>query len=222
LKSIFVTPKHPLIIHGAGGQSRVLFDIARACNIRVECVLDDTPAADSFEGVPVFLARTFDFARFQPFLFIVGIGANSIRSDRFCELRSKGNPATLIHPFSFVSPAATIGSGTAIMPGVVINSGARVGVDCIINTSASIDHDCLIGPHSHLCPGVRLAGSVVVGAGTMIGTGCAVIPGVKIGNNCMIGAGSVVVRNLPDNSVAFGNPARLVRQNEPFSFDESE
>lgn len=45
-----------------------------------------------------------------------------------------------------------------------------------------------------------------------IGGGCIILPGVTIGKNSVIGAGSVVTRSIPENSVAVGNPCRVIRQ----------
>ena len=45
-----------------------------------------------------------------------------------------------------------------------------------------------------------------------IGAGVHVMPGVRIGNNVVIGGGSVVVKDIPDNSMAVGNPCRVIRE----------
>ncbi|MED3910365.1 DapH/DapD/GlmU-related protein [Peribacillus simplex] len=51
---------------------------------------------------------------------------------------------------------------------------------------------------------------VNIGDDVFIGAGSIILPGVKIGNNVIIGAGSVVTKNIPDNCLAVGNPARVV------------
>ena len=53
---------------------------------------------------------------------------------------------------------------------------------------------------------------VTVGEDCWIGGGAIICPGVTIGNRCVIGAGSVVTKDIPDDSVAVGNPARVVRK----------
>lgn len=55
---------------------------------------------------------------------------------------------------------------------------------------------------------------VVIGDNVWIGGGTVILPGVKIGNNVVIGAGSVVTRDIPDDTVAYGNPCRPVRDNK--------
>ncbi len=54
---------------------------------------------------------------------------------------------------------------------------------------------------------------VTIGDHVWIGGGAIILPGVTIGNNVVIGAGSVVTKDIPDNTVAYGNPCRVVREN---------
>jgi maltose O-acetyltransferase len=53
---------------------------------------------------------------------------------------------------------------------------------------------------------------ITIGDDCWIGGGTVICPGVTIGSGCVIGAGSVVTRDIPDNSLAVGNPARVIRQ----------
>ncbi len=53
---------------------------------------------------------------------------------------------------------------------------------------------------------------VTIGEDCWIGGGAIICPGVTIGNRCVIGAGSVVTKDIPDDSVAVGNPARVIRK----------
>ena len=87
-----------------------------------------------------------------------------------------------------------------IMAGAIIQSGTALGRDAIINTCARVDHDCRIGDHVHVAPGATLSGGVVIGAGSHIGVAAAVIQSVSIGRNCLIGAGTVVLRDVPDET----------------------
>jgi maltose O-acetyltransferase len=56
---------------------------------------------------------------------------------------------------------------------------------------------------------------VKIGDNVWIGGGVIILPGVTIGKNSVIGAGSVVTRSIPENSVAFGNPCKVIRKNSP-------
>lgn len=57
-----------------------------------------------------------------------------------------------------------------------------------------------------------MAKPVEIGDDVWIGGGSIILPGVSIGKNCTIGAGSVVTKSIPDNSIAYGNPCRVVRK----------
>lgn len=59
--------------------------------------------------------------------------------------------------------------------------------------------------------GLEYAYPITVGDNVWIGAGVQVIPGITIGNNVVIGSGSIVVEDIPDNSVAVGNPCRVIR-----------
>lgn len=59
--------------------------------------------------------------------------------------------------------------------------------------------------------GLEYARPITVGDDVWIGAGVSVLPGVSIGSNCVIGAGSVVTRDIPSNSIAVGNPCRVIK-----------
>ncbi len=60
--------------------------------------------------------------------------------------------------------------------------------------------------------GLEYAKPITVGNNVWIGANVCVLPGVTIGDNCVIGAGSVVVRDVPGNSVAVGNPCKVIKK----------
>jgi UDP-N-acetylbacillosamine N-acetyltransferase len=123
--------------------------------------------------------------------------------------------ATAIHPSAVVAADVVIGAGTVVAAGVVINPGATIGENVIVNTCASVDHDCRVEDGAHVCPGVRLAGNVVVGRAAWVGIGATVVDRTRIGSGAIIGAGAVVVDDIPDGVVARGFPARVIRRVRP-------
>jgi len=60
--------------------------------------------------------------------------------------------------------------------------------------------------------GLEYAKPIEVGDNVWIGGNVVVLPGVTIGNNCVIGAGSIVTKDIPDNSLAVGNPCRVIKK----------
>ena len=57
---------------------------------------------------------------------------------------------------------------------------------------------------------IDLFGRIKVGNNVRIGTGATIMPGVTIGNNCIIGCGSIITKNVPDNSAVVGIPERII------------
>lgn len=113
-----------------------------------------------------------------------------------------------------------VGSTVTIGEGTYINSGLIL----IDDYSITIGKGCLFGTNVTLCttghpidPEARATGSmysfpITIGDGAWIGAGAIVLPGVNIGKYAVIGAGSVVTRDVPDYTVAVGNPCRPLRK----------
>lgn len=117
-----------------------------------------------------------------------------------------------IHPAAVVSEGSDIGPGTVIAAGAIIGPGCRIGANVIINHGATVDHDCIVEDGANICPGVNLGGRVRIGRCAWVGIGSVVIEKVSIGAGAFIGAGTVVIKNIPENVMAVGCPARIVKQ----------
>ena len=110
----------------------------------------------------------------------------------------------------------SIGDRVFINTGLVALDVApiRIGADCLLGPNVQ-----LLTPIHPLEPGPRRqkwesAEPITLEENVWLGGGVIVCPGVTIGRNSVIGAGSVVTRDIPANSVALGNPARVIRQLE--------
>lgn len=190
-------------LFGASGHAKVIKDIIDAQGNCVGCLYDDAPHSYSLQGKPVFKASEVKVN--GP--LIISIGSNKIR--KLISEKYTNDFAKAIHPKAIVASTAKIGEGTVIMQGAIVQSDTNIGKHCIINTGASIDHECRIGNYVHISPHSTLCGNVEVGEGSWIGAGTTIISGLKIGKWCVIGAGSVVIRDIPDGSVAYGNPCKI-------------
>jgi len=72
----------------------------------------------------------------------------------------------------------------------------------------------VLGNGVHVAPGCTVAGCVTIGDRSMIAAGATVLPYLKIGSDTVIGAGAVVTRDIAAGKVAYGNPAKVIRNNE--------
>ena len=95
-----------------------------------------------------------------------------------------------------------------LMDGGLITFGddVLIGPDC---TFVTVQHPT--NPEKRRA-GYQIFRPITVGNNVWFGAGVTVCPGVNIGDNCTIGAGSVVVRDIPANCVAAGNPCRVIRK----------
>jgi sugar O-acyltransferase (sialic acid O-acetyltransferase NeuD family) len=144
---------------------------------------------------------------------IVAIGDNKIRKKYYTILKKKKfRFITLVHPESYSGFGSKIGDGSMIMQGSFINTDSIVGKNCIINSNVSIDHDCIIKDHTHICPGVIIAGNVKIGKNCWIGLGAKIIENCIIGDNVFVAAGALVTKNINSNTFVKGVPARYARK----------
>jgi len=143
--------------------------------------------------------------------YLLGVGSNATRERiALCVEKAGGKCITVVHPNSTLASTVVIGEGAFVARNVAVNPFVRVGKNVILNTSCTIDHECIIGNNVHIAPGAVIAGNVVVHNGAFIGANAVVKQGVTIGRNAIIGAGSVVLRNVEENQVVVGNPARVL------------
>jgi carbonic anhydrase/acetyltransferase-like protein (isoleucine patch superfamily) len=151
---------------------------------------------------------------------------------------------TIVNPYAISIGSSTVVSrDVALSAGIVPDQPGlpadvvRIGDRCLIGRGSSIvghgsiviEDDVWTGQHVHITDmnhgyerfdmPISRQGSPVrpvrIGAGSWLGHGVVVLPGVDIGRHVVVGAGSIVTRDLPDNAVAVGAPARVVRRYDP-------
>ncbi len=120
-----------------------------------------------------------------------------------------------IHPSVIIGMNVEIGVGLVIMAGCIINPNSTIGDFCFFATGAQLEHDCTMGDFSSISAGVITGGKVQIGKFSAITLGVIIMDRLVIGENTVVGSGSLVTKNLPDNVLAYGNPARIIRSRNP-------
>lgn len=207
-----------VLIMGSGQNGGQVYNILKLDrSVEVVGFLDDDVAKQGGRkyGLPILggmkdandLAKKFGIEG-----VIVAVGNNSLRSRFTNELKKAGlTIIRAIHPHTFIDDTARVGEGAIIEMGVMIHPEATIGEGVFVGGSTVVAHDCTIGDYTLLGGGVIFGGGVAVGAGSSIGVGTVLQPQIRIGINVITGIGSVVIKDLPDNAVAVGVPAKIIR-----------
>lgn len=116
-----------------------------------------------------------------------------------------------------------IGHGVVMERGIIIGDRVLIHVGCQLTTGITIEDDVFIAPHlsttndkkmvhsrRHIHPFV--CENCLIKRAARIAAGVILLPGITIGENSIVGAGSLVTKDIPDEEVWFGVPARFVRK----------
>lgn len=206
-----------IIIFGASSQGRVVSDILKENkNFEICGFVDNNEQLKGkiVDGIKVLGTSSIlnDLKKQGISGCIVAVGDNRDRYKVANELKQKGfHFINAIHPRAALATDALIGNNVTVSIGAIICVHAVIEDNVIVNSGAIVEHDNIIRNGAHIGPGVRLAGKVDVGERTFVGIGATVIQNIKIGKNSIIGAGAVVLKDVPDNVVVVGVPAKVIR-----------
>lgn len=208
-----------LVIIGAGGFGREVFDVVDALNNvctpqedpwEVLAFLDDgvpDPKRLAAYDVPLLpLAALDDMpATVQ---FSIGIGDPKTRRRIDDQLSQSRRAATLIHPTASIGRAVTIGQGAVICSGVRLTNNIELGRQVHLNLNSTVGHDARLCDYVTVSPLVAISGYVTCEADVMLGTGATLNPGVTVGHGSIVGSGSAVLKDVEADSVVVGVPAK--------------
>jgi len=207
-------------IYGAGGLGRELLDLAHVINTETKkwervVFINDFKSELFVSGVEVFTFAEFERA-FTPDKTKIAIATGEPRVRQILRVKSLENGyalQSLIHPRAFIGTNAQIEDGVIIQFGCFVSCDVMVATNTLIQSYATIGHDCIIGRDAVISTFVAISGACRIGERSFLGVSVPIRENISVGDDSIVGIGSIVLRDIPSNVVAMGNPARAIKEN---------
>ena len=205
-----------LIIIGAGGMGRTIFDIAKesigyGSEFIIKGFIDDNVnALDGFKNYPPVIGKISDYIPDENDVFTFSIGGEARRKCIDSLVDKDAKFINLIHN------SARIGTNVKLGIGNIIAAFTSLGADCIvgdynmIQSYTVIGHDAVIGDYNRIDTHVTCVGGIRINNETTIHTGAVINHKVTIENNAKVGACSFVIRKVKEGDTVLGVPAKKI------------
>ena len=203
-----------LVIIGAGGMGRTLFDMAKeslgyGTEYLIKGFIDDNTASlDGFSNYPPMLGTISEYQPAAEDVFVCSIGGQARRKCMEEILGRGGHFLTMIHHTVRLGTNVTIGEGTVIGAFTTIGADAQVGRYNLIQSYTVIGHDTRIGDWNRIDTHVTLVGGTIVENEADIHTAAMISHNVTIESNARVAACSFVIRRVKSGTTVMGNPAK--------------
>lgn len=203
-----------VLLYGGKAQAKIVCRLLALENVSVTHIFDGKLDAPTFPSDAIFcnsaegLSRAIEAC--SDFVVCIGGYNGAQRAAVFKTLQSRFSlsPRSVISPKAVIDPSAVLGDGVQIMPGAFIGVDTFIGDGTIVNSVASIDHDCRVGRAVHIMGAAAVAGDVTIEDEAGLGTNATVLPSRVIGKGAMVGAGAVITRDVEQQAIVRGVPAR--------------
>lgn len=211
--------KKNILIFGGGNQASYVIDIIHKQGLyNIVGIIDSVKEI----GAKVFgyevLGRMTDLESIckenNVYGGVIAIGDNYSRDLVFSQILDSNYVikfVNAIHPSVIIGENVQIGEGVVAMAGVIFNTNAKIGNFTFFATGCQIEHDCEVHEFSSVSAGTVLGGHVKIGCFSALTLNVTVLDRLNIGSNTVVGAGSLVLKDLPDNVLAYGNPCKVIR-----------
>lgn len=201
-------------IYGSGGVGREVRDIAERNGKWNEIVfIDDTVNKGIFEGIKRIPFEDFCVTyTLKEAEMIIALGEPEDKISLYNKVKKEEYSfVNVIDHSSIISPTTKLEKRIIIYPGVFISSNVLIRDNVCVGARTVISHDCVINRNCQIASGTVLGGGCVIGEGTYIGVNASIRERISVGANSVIGMGAVVIQDIPENVIAIGNPAKVIR-----------
>jgi len=205
-----------LVIIGAGGFAREIYDLAMVCygnepGFSVKGFLSDGPSNIESMGYPPVLSTVAGYEIQPDDVFFCAIGKVSDRKKTVDIIRDKGGSfINLVHPTSVISPSVKLGTGVGIKAFCVLASDVTIGDFTFLQSSVIMGHDVRIGNFCQVNSFAFFAGYAHVHDRVSVNAGAKLIQNVVVEEDATVGVGSVVLRKVKQGTTVFGVPAKQI------------
>ena len=195
-------------IIGNGGLGREIFhSISKEEQSEIIFFVEDHFYSESkYNTLPL---SKFDEKKYE---IIVAIGDSKVRENIINKLPKNTKYFTFIHPSAQIhSDDVEIGEGSVICAGSILTTNIKIGKHSQLDRNTNIGHDCIIGDFFRTSPGSIISGNCNIGKHVYFGTNSSVREKIKICDNVTIGLNSGVVKDIKDEGIYVGTPAKKIK-----------
>ena len=209
------------VIIGAGTYGEVYLAYLQEAGIEIVGFLDDNPRYINQKvcGIPVlggldFLACLKD--EYDVKAVYCPLGNNKLRVEILNRALGLGYEVpNFIHSTVCLPPNVEIGKGVYILLGAHIMPYTKIENFVMISMGVNVAHHSILHEGTFLSTGVNFGASIIANKYAYIGISATIMTGVhELGENCLIGAGAVVIKDVPQNAIMAGIPAKVLKYKE--------
>ena len=209
-----------IVILGAGNTTDELFPILKSLskskNYKIEAILDDNKKyfKKKYKGIPINIGLE-NANRYKNSLFLFGIGSDRNKNNRKkildkTSLNIEKFP-NIIDPSAKIEDNVEFGFGNIIYPFSVICSGTKIKNFCILTHLNILAHNVTINSFSTLGSRTSVLNNATIGKEVFIGANVLIAENISIEDYSTVIMGSVVLNNVKKKQLAFGNPAKIIK-----------
>ena len=208
-----------LYIIGARGFGREVYDLAictdsyKNGDFQIIGYLDDkVDALEGYTGYPKIVDTVENHIPIESNIYVCALGTPETKKKYVDIINSKGGVfINLIHPNAELRNKINDQKGLIIFSNTFISVDVKIGNFITMQQFSFIGHDAQIGDWCHINTFCSINGFVKISDSVQLYTHSTILPKFTIGQNATVGAGSLVMKNVSENSTVFGNPAREIK-----------